>query len=101
MRASNQEGSEIGKDENDARADRSQIRHLPPEMPAQIGWNKQFCVVRNWSLIGLLPSFNQMAKTRWIHSEISVVIEHIHYRQTAIMVQFLRLILRYFWRFLS
>jgi hypothetical protein len=30
-----------------------------------------------------------------------VVIEHIRYRQTAIMVQFLRLILRYFWRFLS
>jgi hypothetical protein len=42
-----------------------------------------------------------MAKMRRIHSEISVVIEYIHYRQTAIMVQFLRLISRYFWRFLS
>jgi len=64
MRASNQDGSEIGKDENDARTDRSQIRHLTPEMPAQIGGNKKFCVARNWWLIGLLPSFNQMAKSR-------------------------------------
>jgi len=101
MRASNQDGSEIGKDENDARTDRSQIKHLTPEMPAQIGRRAPFCVARNWSLIRLLPSFNQMAKMRWIYSEISVVIEHIHYRQTAVMVQFLRLILRYFWRFLS
>ncbi|MDA8716784.1 hypothetical protein N9M78_02380 [Alphaproteobacteria bacterium] len=60
MRASNQDGSEIGKDENDARTDRSQIRHLTPEMPAQIGRRAPFCVARNWSLIWLVSPFNYM-----------------------------------------
>jgi hypothetical protein len=61
MRASNQDGSENGKDKNDARTDRHKIRHLPLGMPVQIGRRAPFCDAGNWSLIWLVSPFNYMA----------------------------------------